>query len=170
MWLRETKTPWSKVWSNSALADLIALELKRLEMYDAPNGGEPTQATELSRIDASAWESALIRFRPCVAILSTSYDLWQSWLDLGEGAIPEGSPPHRACEYLVYRNGEEVYHERLERGEALVFRAFAEGKSVLEACAFYSAGFAIDSDVIQAVISHLIDWCDKKLVQRIETV
>ena len=168
MWLRETEGSWSETWNNLAVADLVALELKRSAMYDAPDGSPPLPSTVLGEVSPDSWESLVIRLRPCVAILSTSYDIWDAWLEGSEGLVPQSAPASMDCEYLVYRKGEDVFHERLDTGEARLFKALAQGDSFASACVAYADEGEVNSAVIQAVVTQLMHWFDKELIQAIE--
>jgi hypothetical protein len=163
-WLREVETPWCETWSNAALADLAALELGRSDMYDAADGAEPVPVSVLASVPAEAWEGLTVAFRPCVQLVATAYDVWDAWSEGDEGQTPSARPAERACDYLVYRFDEDVYHERMEADEARLFKALARGETFAEACLAFTAGAEVDAAAAEAVVAHLAHWLGKGLV------
>jgi uncharacterized protein (UPF0276 family) len=167
-WLREVEAPWSETWSNAALADLAALELCRSDLYDAADGAEPAPVSALASVPAEAWEGLTVAFRPCVRVVATAHDVWEAWSEGDAGRMPGAPPPAQACEYLVYRWNEDVYHERMEAGEARLFEALARGETFGAACRAFTDGAEVDAAAAEAVVAHLVHWFGKGLVERIK--
>lgn len=170
IWLRECETVWLSSWGNKALADLAALELKRSLIYDAADGFPSLEATALSEVPVDAWEDLVFQFQPYAAVLVTDHDIWDAWIQTSDGVIPRTTPRAQPCYYLVYRQGEDVFHERMDAAESRLFQTLAHGLQFRKACVAYADDEEVDSTTLQAVLAHLLYWFEKGLIHKVGVV
>jgi hypothetical protein len=144
-----------RVPARADLAELAALEWARSEVFfEAP--ATPLARDALAALKPDAFLDARLGLVPPLRLLVLDHDVAALWRRL-EDAEPAGAPIAAPTAVVVWREGFEVFHGRIELDEAAALGAARAGDPLERVC----AAFGRREDPATAAFAALASWFDQ---------
>ncbi|WP_242336669.1 MULTISPECIES: DNA-binding domain-containing protein [unclassified Anaeromyxobacter] len=145
------------------LADLAALEWARAEVFfEAP--ATPVARDALAVLGPDAFLDARLVLPPALRVLSLGHDAATLWRRLEDGEQPD-APIAIPTAVVVWREGFEVFHGRIELDEARALDAARAGDPLASVCAL----FGQREDPAAAAFAALVSWFDQGWIAALST-
>lgn len=145
------------------LADLAALEWARSEVFfEAP--ATPVARDALAALGPDAFQDAGLDLLPAFRLLVLDHDVATLWRRL-EDAEQADAPIATPTAVVVWREGFEVFHGRIDLDEARALDAARAGEPLARVC----AAFAQRGDPAAAAFAALTSWFDQGWVAAISS-
>lgn len=145
------------------LADLAELEWARSEVFfEAP--ATPLTRDVLLALGPDAFLDARLGLVPALRLLVLDHDVATLWRRL-EDAEQADAPIPAPTAVVVWREGFEVFHGRIELDEATALRAARAGDPLERIC----AAFGQREDPATAAFAALASWFDQGWIAAIST-
>jgi hypothetical protein len=145
------------------LADLAALEWARSEVFfESP--ATPVARDELAALGPDAFLRAGLELIPALRLLTLDHDAATLWRRLEDGEQAD-APIASPTAVVVWREGFEVFHARIELDEARALDAARTGDPLASVC----ATFAGREDPAAAALTALTSWFGEGWIAAIRT-
>lgn len=144
------------------LADLAALEWARSEVFfGAP--ATPVARDLLSALGPDTFLDARLELIPALRVLTLDHDAATLWRHLEDGQAD--APIATPTSVVVWREGFEVFHGRIELDEANALDSARAGERLASVC----AAFGQREDPAAAAFAALGSWFDEGWIAAIST-
>jgi hypothetical protein len=145
------------------LADLVALEWARAEVFfGAP--ATPVARDSLAALGPDTFLDARLELVPALRVLTLDHDAAALWRRLEEDEPADASIANPTA-VVVWREGFEVFHGRIELDEARALDAARAGDPLASVCAV----FGQREDPAAAAFAALTSWFDQGWIAAIST-
>jgi len=137
------------------LHDLAALEWARSEVFfETP--AEPVARDALAALGPATFPEARLELIPALRVLTLDHDAATLWRRLEDGE-PADAPLADPTAVVVWREGFEVFHGRIELDEARALESARAGEPLATVC----AAFGERADPGSAAFAALASWFDE---------
>ncbi len=145
------------------LADLAALEWARSEVFfEAP--ALPVSRDALAVLRPDSFLDARLQLVPALRVLALDHDAATLWRRLEDGEQAD-APIANPSAVVVWREGFEVFHGRIELDEARALEAARAGDPLASVC----AEFGLREDPADAAFAAFASWFDEGWIAAIST-
>lgn len=137
------------------LSDLAALEGARADVALEPEA-DPVGRAALAALAPEEFRSSRLRLVCALRVLVLQHDALTLWRRLRAGAQP-GPPASTPTVAVVWRDGPDVLHARVDLDEGLALEAALAGDPIVRVC----AAFGRAKDPAGAAFAALASWFDE---------